>query len=382
MTPIRSLPAIVLLLAAPALAAPAVKTARLPGGGVQPQVAVDPATGTVHLVYLTGDPAAADVMYAKSADAGTTWSPAVRVNTRPGAAIAMGTVRGAQVAVGRGGRVHVAWNGSRTAEPKAPGGATPLLYARAGDDGRFEPERNLAVDHVGLDGGCSVAAAADGHVYVAWHAPTAPGAGEENRVLWVVESGDDGKTFAAERPLSTAKQGACGCCGTRVLSAAGRLWAVYRSAYGGRTKRDVRLATQAAAGEPTDVKLVEQQSAMCPMSTFAMAAGPAGVVAVYEGGDGLAWVMLDPKTGTVAGDPHPLAGRGAKHPSVAVAKDGTMLIAWAEGTGWNKGGTVRWAVIDPTGKQAAGGDGRAAGLPAWDLPAAIAKPDGSFVVLF
>src|SRR5215213_8031862 len=66
---------------------------RIPDGGVQPQAAVD-AKGIVHLIYLKGDPAKCDVLYARSTDGGSTWSDPLRVNSQPASAIAMGTVRG------------------------------------------------------------------------------------------------------------------------------------------------------------------------------------------------------------------------------------------------------------------------------------------------
>ncbi len=44
--------------------APRIELLRVPEGGLQPQVAVD-ARGTVHLVYLKGDPAACDVFYTR-----------------------------------------------------------------------------------------------------------------------------------------------------------------------------------------------------------------------------------------------------------------------------------------------------------------------------
>jgi hypothetical protein len=42
------------------------------------------------------------------------------VNSQPESAIAAGTIRGAQLAIGKAGRVHVAWNGSQNAEPVGP----------------------------------------------------------------------------------------------------------------------------------------------------------------------------------------------------------------------------------------------------------------------
>src|SRR6266581_4116624 len=157
---------LVLWLPSITLAAPMVIAIRCPNGGIQPQVAVDSA-GKVHLIYLTGEDGKNDVMYVTSADDGKTWSKPLRVNSQAGAAIATGTVRGAHLALGRGGRVHVAWMGSSTAQPRGPRDATPMLYARLNDAGDgFEPQRNLITSATGLDGGGSVAADDAGNVYV------------------------------------------------------------------------------------------------------------------------------------------------------------------------------------------------------------------------
>jgi hypothetical protein len=49
-------------------------------------------------------------------------------------------VRGPRIAVGRSGRVHVAWNGSPSTAP----GAIPMVCTRLNDAGTaFEPQRNL-----------------------------------------------------------------------------------------------------------------------------------------------------------------------------------------------------------------------------------------------
>src|SRR5687768_14232068 len=168
---------------------------RIPDGGLQPELAVG-ATGVVHLAYLTGDPAASDVFYVRSADDGRTFSPPVRVNSEPGSAIAAGVIRGAQIAVGRSGRVHVAWNGSNNATPKPPlnpkTGRTgmPMLYARSMVNGTnaFEPQRNLMTRTTDLDGGGSIAVDERG-VYVAWHANGADGeGGEAARRVWLSRS--------------------------------------------------------------------------------------------------------------------------------------------------------------------------------------------------
>src|SRR5689334_17991691 len=82
---------------------------RVPNGGIQPQVAVD-AAGAVHMIYYTGDPGHGNLYYVRSRDGGATFSAPLKVNSQPGSAIAAGNIRGAHIALGKNGRVHVAWN--------------------------------------------------------------------------------------------------------------------------------------------------------------------------------------------------------------------------------------------------------------------------------
>src|SRR4051812_32696620 len=171
---------------------------RVPDAGVQPQAVADE-NGAIHLIYLKGDAAKSDIFYVRSTDGGKGWSAPIRVNSQPGSAIMMGTVRGAHLAMGKDRRVHVAWMGSQSAEPKVAGKGSPMLYARMADDGKsFDAQRNVIAEHVGLDGGGSIAADDGGNVVIAWHAPTSKGGEEPDRRVWVARSTDDGKTFAPE----------------------------------------------------------------------------------------------------------------------------------------------------------------------------------------
>src|SRR5882724_7092599 len=76
---------------------------RVPDGGIQPQVAIDE-RGILHLVYYTGDAHHGDLLYVHSNDFGASFSPSLRVNSQPGSAVAAGTIRGAQLALGKAGR--------------------------------------------------------------------------------------------------------------------------------------------------------------------------------------------------------------------------------------------------------------------------------------
>ena len=107
-------------------AVPEVTEIRTPNQGLQPQIVADGAS--VHMLTYEGDPKAGDLFYRRSENGGATFGSAVRVNGQAGSAIALGTIRGGQLALGRGGRVHVAWNGSQTAEPREHDGS-PMLYA-------------------------------------------------------------------------------------------------------------------------------------------------------------------------------------------------------------------------------------------------------------
>jgi hypothetical protein len=130
----------------------AVRQVRVPDRGLQPQVLVDTA-GTLHLIYLGDEPASANVYYVRKSAGSEKFSRPLRVNSQPGSAIAIGSIRGAQLALGSANRVHVAWNGSGKAEPKGPVKyGNPMLYSRLADDGSaFEPQRNVIGEHYGLD---------------------------------------------------------------------------------------------------------------------------------------------------------------------------------------------------------------------------------------
>ncbi len=363
---------------------------RVPDRGIQPQAAVD-AEGGVHLLYFKGDPQAGDVFYTRSRD-GVRFNDPLRVNSQAGSAIAMGNIRGAHLALGKNGRVHVAWNGSQKALPKAPGNPrspawmlTPMLYTRLDDAGRaFEPQRNVIREAAGLDGGGSVAADGSGNVYVFWHAPEPAKRGEDNRRVWVAVSTDEGKTFAPEKAASTDPTGACGCCGLRAFAdARGTVYALYRGAKNGHS-RDTYLLTSADKGKSFQGEDLHPWSIdLCPMSSEAFAAAPEGpVVGAWETRGQVYFARIDPRTGK-ASDPvaAPGEGKGRKHPAAALNAKGEMVLAWTEGMGWDKGGSVAWQVYDKDGNPTEE-HGRADGVPVWSLVAVYARPDGRFVVLY
>lgn len=365
-----------------AAAPPAVTTLRVPDGGVQPQVVTD--GKTVHLIYLKGDPQRSDIFYIRSIDDGVTFSPPVRVNSGPGSAIAMGTVRGAHLALGRNGRLHVAWMGSGSAEPKAPGNASPMLYTRSTDDGgAFDPQRNLIQSKPGVDGGGSVAADDRGNVYIAWHAPAERGAGEQSRQVWLAQSADEGRNFFPERSISDTKTGACGCCGMRLFALRdGHLLALYRTA-NEMTHRDMTLIQFDPQTQISHSQTVgKMEAGICIMSTAAFAPAGKGAVAAWEISGQIEWTTITPDQAdappTIAG---PGKAGGRKHPAVATNAVGQTLLVWTEGTSWNRGGSIAWQIYDRSG-QPIGPIAHAEKLPAWGAPAAFARSDGTFTIVY
>jgi hypothetical protein len=375
------LPVFLLLLASLSVRAVVVRVERLPTGAMQPQAVVD-AADDVHLVWLRGDPKACDVFYEKRPGGRTNDAVLLKVNSQPGSAIAAGTIRGAQVALGRGGRLHVVWNGSSTAEPKPSEGA-PFLYARLNDRGdAFEPQRNLSGRTAQLDGGGGVVADGDGRVFAVWHAsPNETVTGEKERRVFLALSKDDGGSFAAERAISPPN-GTCGCCALRAsIDSAGNLLVLYRSA-AEIAQRDMHLLVSRDHG----INFSEAMSdawpvGQCPMSTASFATGAPGLYAAWESKGQVFGSFAAPDLKAFSAPMALAPSRGSKHPALAVNRRGETVVAWADGTGWQKGGSVSWRTLDATGHPT-GETTTVTGLPVWSFPAVFARPDGQFVIVF
>ncbi|MBK7997441.1 MAG: hypothetical protein IPK15_01580 [Verrucomicrobia bacterium] len=362
-----------------AQAGAAVSIERLPESGLQPQAIAAP-DGTIHLIYLVGEAKASDILYRRRTTDGG-WSDPLKVNSQAGSAVAIGTIRGPQFALGRDGRAHVVWNGSQSATPKAVNGGSPLLYARLNDDGRgFSAQRDLNGRTHELDGGGSVAADAGGRVFVVWHASPAGSKGETNRAVLLALSTDDGDSFASERTISPTGTGACGCCGlTAFANARGDAFVLFRTA---RTmmQRDMALLVSFDRGGSFRESFSHPWSVgMCPMSSANIASADNGTWAAWETAGRVQFARFS----DADWKPQPRAFgalKGAKHPRVAVNRKGETLLVWTEGTGWQRGGSFAWQLLDAKGEPTAE-KGKREGIPAWSYASAYARPDGDFVIL-
>lgn len=361
--------------------APEVSLMRVPDGGVQPQVAAGK-DGTVHLIYLKGDPRASDVFYVKRPPGQKEFSKPVRVNSQPGTAVAAGTIRGAQLALGKNDRVHVAWNGPHVhgVQPPAP---STMYYTRLDDAGSaFEPQRNVMTWTTMLDGGGSVAADDRGNVYVVWHgAPPDNTRGEGGRAVFVARSRDEGKTFAREARANPDDTGACPCCGLKAFAdRAGNLFTLYRAARQ-TMNRDTTLLASTDAGQTfRSLTLDKWFYGKCPMSSFSFGQSEGSVLAAWETDGQVFFTQVSPGLAPTMKRLAP-SGKGArKHPVPVANNRGETLLVWTEGTGWQKGGAVAWQVFDKAGKPT-DKTGQADGVPVWSFAAAFAEPDGRFVIL-
>jgi hypothetical protein len=355
-----------------------VKLLRTPNGGLQPQAALDE-RGVLHLVYFTGEPQGGDIYYVRREAGKTEFTSPLRINSELGSAIAVGTIRGAHLAVGKNGRVHVAWNGRHD-----PGGHdAPMLYARMNDARTgFDLQRNVMQFSGGLDGGGSIAADKSGGVYVAWHGK-GDKEGEENRRVWVARSTDEGKTFSREIAAWTEPTGACGCCGMRAFAdRQGRVHLLYRAATE-RVDRDMYLLSSENRGQTFSGTLLDKWNLnACPMSSAALADGVNGLLAAWETQGQVYFASLDPKKRRPV-SPIPAPGTTGKrrHPVITANLRGETMLVWTEGTSWKKGGSLAWQLYDSEGKPA-GEKGAEQGIPVWSFAAVVAEKDGSFTIIY
>ncbi|MBS1806653.1 MAG: hypothetical protein JST84_00510 [Acidobacteria bacterium] len=354
-----------------------VKLFRVPNNGLQPQAVID-ARGTLQLIYFVGEPGGGDLYYVRRDAGKSEFTAPLRINSEPNTAVATGTIRGAHLAIGKNGRIHVAWNG-----PHKPGHEAAMFYARMNDARTaFEAQRNVMQFSAGLDGGGSVAADKSGNVFVVWHG-NGEQTGEEHRRVWVARSMDDGKTFAREVPAWNEATGACGCCGMRAFGdQQGRVHLLYRAARE-NVNRDMYLLSSDNHGQSFSGTLLDKWKLdVCPMSSATFADGANELLAAWETQGQVYFAALDlkkpqsifpvPATG--------IAGK-SKHPVIATnARKETMLV-WTAGTGWKKGGSLAWQRYDANGKPI-DPKSEMSGIPVWSFAAVVTEKDGSFTIIY
>src|SRR5689334_17309511 len=112
------------------------------------------------------------------------------------------------------------------------------------------------------------------------------------------------------------------------------------------------------------------------MSTMSLVEGPDGVVGAWETDGQIYFEKLGSSSPVAA----PGKGEGRKHPGLAFDSAGNMLLAWTEGTGWEKGGALAWRLYDRSGNATGATQRMDAGIAVWGLPT-IAGTDNGFTLI-
>jgi hypothetical protein len=347
----------------------------LPNHGVQPQALVD-SKGVLHVLFLAGEPTACDLFHCTLDAMTRQLTEPQRINHDSGNAIAVGTIRGVQAAIGRDDRLHLVWNGGvMDAQGKR---SANVFYTHSIAEG-FAVERRLMQRGMHLDGGASVAATPQGRVCAMWHAApldTPKGSGEQARRVYVSESADNGATFTDERIVSAATDGVCACCSLRIQSAAdGGFHALYRHASG--ESRAMQWLHCEAKGEFTRQEVQAWKINACPMSSsFILPTGDA-MLAAWETESAIWMQRLEADSAA----PQKISDKNSKHPCLARNKRDETLITWAIGTGWQRGGTLAWSLLASDGKEIATSGKTHTKVPMWSYPATAHVVGIGFVVI-
>ncbi len=118
------------------------------------------------------------------------------------------------------------------------------------------------------------------------------------------------------------------------------------------------------------------------MSSEALVEGPDGILAAWETSGQVYWGAVSPGAPKIARRvAAPGEGRGRKHPTLAVNGRREVLLAWTEGTGWQRGGALAWQLYDRSGQPTPERGRLEGGIPVWGVAAAVARPDGGFLLL-
>lgn len=368
---------------------PAVVLVRAPEDELQPQVLVD-ADGVLHLLTRAVDSAAGELRYRRSEDGGEVWFPPLAVGTGATAGV---PARCARMALGREGRLHVAWQGSPDAQPRAPDALDPLLYTRLDDERKaFEPQRNVAAAHSAPDAGCAIAADGSGNVWIVWHAPGAAD-GERERSLWLSRSRDDGANFEPERAIWGEPSGACAASAPAIASDGDGLYVLYRTA-GERNEHGTWLLVSMDGGETFEGRALDRWNVTrCPPSGAALHPGPLGMIGVWQRAGALSLASfrgLEAQAGqsklrtvNVGG------GWGSQrlraelqHPSIAVAGWGEALVVTLVDANWSSELMLDWSVYAEDGAWLGSAAEPLERVPQASLATCFARADGTFVVLY
>ena len=302
-------------------AAERVRVVRTPNNGAVPDAEIDQ-NGTVHVAFVAGQ----DAFYVTSVDSGKTFNAPVRINSEASSVHPPNMFRGPDIALGKGGRVHVIWYGNGY-QRKLPPDQWGVFYSYLEPKQEaFTPSRNL--NHKPSDN-FSVAANANGDVAVIWMAKN----------LFVNMSRDNGETFGDAEAVAVADP--CECCASRAFfSKNGTLYIDYREK--ANNMRDMHLLTRAkddATFSKRKISTTPWQVNACPMAGTFLAGAKTGLIMAWETKGQIFYARFDPAAGLLQPKEIKAAAKG-KWPVALAAPDGSTLVSWKNGS------TLAWQLYD------------------------------------
>jgi hypothetical protein len=315
------------------------------------------ADGAIHLLIdKVGGP-----YYMRSTNEGLTFTAPIPIvdvaSQKPGLEF-----HAADLAIGQGGRVHVAM-ANNAWKLKLPQEEWSLYYSSlAPGEKLFSPVRNL---NRKPSEGFSLSADERGRVTAAFLSDK----------LYVMNSRDNGETFADAAELKPGWD-PCNCCTTSIAYGLdGRLALLYREEANNERDMFVALWDQNRAVQPlrTRVSTTSWKIEGCPMTYFAVGRAPSGYVAAWPTRGQVYFARLD-KDGAMLppGEIKTPGTTGMRMDVLALAaSDGAILIAWK-----NKD-VLGWQLYDATGQPA--GEPGSAASPGHGA-AGVAIPNGKFIL--
>src|SRR5439155_25748793 len=158
------------------------------------------------------------------------------------------------------------------------------------------------------------------------------------------------------------------------------LYILYRAA--NEISRDMTLLVSRDRAASFELETVIQwMTKTCPMTSCAFAENSAGVVAATERDGRVCFNQVEPETFSLSKPAYAPDAEKCRHPAVAANSAGEILLAWTEGTGWQKGGVLAWRIFDRDSKPTSE-SGRTNGVPVWGSPTAFSQSDGTFVIAY
>jgi hypothetical protein len=322
----------------------------------RPVVAKTDGEGTIHLLYDSGD----GPKYVRSADNGMTFGAAIPVVGSRSRTAEL-EFYGSDMAVGKGGRIHVAMS-TNAWKLKLPQEEWGFYHASLEPGARaFSPVRNL---NRKPSEGFSLAADDNGNVTACWLSDK----------LYANVSHDNGQTFAHNIEINRTYN-PCNCCTTSaVYGDDGRLAVMYREETNDERDMYVVLWDQARGqARRTRVSSTLWKIDACPMSYYGISRNRGGFVAVWPTEGRIYFARLD-------SDGKPRSQEEIKTPGIAGMRTGMLALSAPDAStlvAWKKDERIGWQLYDASGR-AVGSPGFA--QSAGGGVAGIVDEDGHYIL--